>query len=172
MQLYLHNITPCQTTSLVRLITTFACITLPECSAGFCMGVQHSCPNLLLISLNYNNFINYCDKPKCFYYVLLILLADSPEAPILQLVTNNTNFNYLSLLPPPNSYRVDIDFYNATATGSSFNETYNIILSKYTSKFMLPSLYRYQSQNITLEVVAVDRCHQQSPAAMVSIPGK
>ena len=39
-------ITPCLSTPLVRLITTFACITLPEC---FCMGVQHSCPNLLLL---------------------------------------------------------------------------------------------------------------------------
>ena len=31
------------------LITTFACVTLPECCAEFCVGVQHSSPNLLLI---------------------------------------------------------------------------------------------------------------------------
>ena len=40
--------TRCLTTPLVRLITTIACVTLPECSADFCMGVQHSCPYLLL----------------------------------------------------------------------------------------------------------------------------
>ena len=41
-------ITPCLTTPLVRLITTFACVTLPEC-ADFCTGAEHSYPNLLLI---------------------------------------------------------------------------------------------------------------------------
>ena len=41
-------ITPCLTAPLVRLITTFACVTLPECCVDFCMGVQHSYPNLLL----------------------------------------------------------------------------------------------------------------------------
>ena len=38
------HITPC-TTPLVRLITTFAYVTLLECCADFCMGIQHSCPN-------------------------------------------------------------------------------------------------------------------------------
>ena len=42
MQLYLHNIL-----SHAGLITIFACI--QECYADFCMGVQHSCPNLLLV---------------------------------------------------------------------------------------------------------------------------
>ena len=32
------------------LITIFACVTLPERYSGVCMGVQHSCPDLLLTS--------------------------------------------------------------------------------------------------------------------------
>ena len=31
---------------VVRLI---ACVTLPECSPCFCVGVQHSCPIVLLV---------------------------------------------------------------------------------------------------------------------------
>ncbi len=45
------------------------------------------------------------------------------------------------------------------------------MLSNYTREFMLPSLYYQYSQNVTLEVVAIDRCHRESPPAMAVIPG-
>ena len=47
MQLCLHN------TYLAilheGLITIFTCITLPEHCTDVCMGVQHSCPDLIVI---------------------------------------------------------------------------------------------------------------------------
>ena len=103
---------------------------------------------------------------------MLLLVESAPEAPILQLlVTTSTKFYYFLLIPPPNSNRVDIDFYEATAIGSSFNDIDTFRLSDNTSQFMLPTLYDWYSQNITLEVVAVDRCGRQSPSAVISIPG-
>ena len=83
---------------------------------------------------------------------------------------NIINLYYFSLTPPPNRSRVDIDFYKATAVGDGLNETF--MLHNDTSEFMLPFLYQYDAHNFTLEVIAVDRCGQQSPAAMVVIPGK
>ena len=65
---------------------------------------------------------------------------------------------------------MDIDFYKATAVGDNLNETF--MLSKDTSEFMFPLLYQYDAQNFTLEVIAVDRCGRQSPAAVEPIPGK
>ena len=59
MQLCLHN-TLFNYTPLVRLITTFACITLPEFCADFCMGVQHSYPNLLLFTIKLVKFSYTC----------------------------------------------------------------------------------------------------------------
>ena len=100
------------------------------------------------------------------------LSTDSaPDAPILHLVTQNiTNLYYFSLTPPPNHNKVDIDFYKATAVGEGLNETF--MLSNGTSEFMFPFLYQYDAHNVTLKVVAVNRCGQQSPVAVVSIPGK
>ena len=93
----------------------------------------------------------------------------APEAPILQLVTDNTALSYFSLNQSTNnSNGVDIDSYKATIIGSNFNETYT--LSNSTSNFMLPSLYQY-SENVTLEVVAIDRCGRESLPAVVAISG-
>ena len=106
------------------------------------------------------------------YRYIKFLSADSaPKAPGIRLMTQNlTNLYYFSLTPAPNRSRVDIDFYKATAVGDGLNETF--MLHNDTSEFMLPFLYQYDAHNFTLEVIAVDRCGQQSPAAMVVIPGK
>ena len=48
MQLYLHNTLLYLHNTLFKY-TTFACVTLPECCADLYMGIQHSCPNLLLM---------------------------------------------------------------------------------------------------------------------------
>ena len=95
----------------------------------------------------------------------------APEAPILQLVTDNTALYYFSLIQNQstnNSNGVDVDSYEATIIGSNFSEMYT--LSNSTSNFMLPSLYQY-SENVTLEVVAIDRCGQESLPAVVAISG-
>lgn len=92
---------------------------------------------------------------------MITCVAESPEAPILQLMTNSAKFYYLLLKPPPNSNRVDIDLYKVTAIGWNIS----LILSKRTIEFMIPSLCGY-SQNISLEVIAVDRCGREGPAAV------
>ena len=86
------------------------------------------------------------------------------------MTTNVTFYDYISLSAPPNNDRVDIDIYKATAVGDNFNETF--VLSKDISKFAIPLLYDRFSQNVTLEVVSVDRCSRESPGAMIFIPGK
>ena len=47
MQLYLHKTYLNYTTWGTDYY--FACVTLPERYSGVCMGVQHSCPDLLLM---------------------------------------------------------------------------------------------------------------------------
>ena len=108
---------------------------------------------------------------KSYRYIKFLSADSAPKAPSIRLVTQNiTNLYYFSLTPPPNRSRVDIDFYKATAVGDGLNETFT--LHNDTSEFMLPFLYQYDAHNFTLEVIAVDRCSQQSPAAMVFVPGK
>ena len=43
---------------LVRLITTFACVILPERCVDFSIVVQHSYPNLLLLIVNEYTFLH------------------------------------------------------------------------------------------------------------------
>ena len=116
------------------------------------------------------NFHIFLQQVLSDYFVCLPT-ESAPEAPILQLVTDNANFYYFSLNQPTNnSSGVDVDSYKATVIASSnFSETY--MLSNYTREFMLSSLYQYNSENVTLEVVAIDRCGRESPPAMAAIPG-
>ena len=86
-------------------------------------------------------------------------------------MTDNTALYYFSLIQNQstnNSNGVDIDSYRATVIGSNFSETYT--LNNSTRNFMLPSLYQYY-ENVTLEVIAIDRCGRESQPEMVVIPG-
>ena len=134
-----------------------------ECANDIPESMQQTL--LLADTWSYHHAIKF--YKSCFYFST----DSAPEAPGLQLKnTNVTFYHYISLSAPPNNDRVDIDFYKATAVGNNFNETF--VLSKDISKFVIPLLYDQLSQNVTLEVVAVDRCGRESPGAMISIPGK
>ena len=91
-----------------------------------------------------------------------------PTAPLVQeeiiSVANGVEIHYLSLGPPSNIDRVDLDFYKVTAV--DLNTTYT--LSNSTLEYALPSLYSSGKRTAELIIVAVDRCRQTSVANTIT----
>lgn len=92
-----------------------------------------------------------------------------PAAPLVQEeiinVAKGVEIHYLSLRPPSNIDRVDLDFYKVTVVAS--NTTYT--LSNTTVEYALPSIL-YSNGNGTAElmIVSVDRCKQKSVASTIT----
>ena len=80
MQLCLHNTLFNYTTCGTGYY--FAYITLPECYTDICMGVQHSCPNLIVA--------NRPETARTIWPHVLVMSRSCPSSPDLVAMSWNT----------------------------------------------------------------------------------